>query len=72
MRGYTGVRKAMSYLHDMDLHDQTNPTVAWGPEIFVLRVPGGWIYTIYEHSVFVPLHDEYKHEHYLSGKHVTG
>jgi hypothetical protein len=46
----------MNNIYDMKLHDAIE--IARGIT-YVVRVPGGWLYTSHNTSVFVPYHNEF-------------
>ncbi|MEH6406655.1 MAG: hypothetical protein V7767_05180 [Leeuwenhoekiella sp.] len=56
-------------IYELELHESLKVYESSNTEIFVIRVPGGWIYDIskdkksgksYTHTNFVPFHKEFK------------
>lgn len=50
--------KCDMYLYKMELHEIIEMKI----NIYILRVPGGWLYVTNEHPVFVPFNDEFKED----------
>ena len=56
MKGQYDPKEHAKIIYEMKLHE----CLKFSEELYVTRVPGGWIYSNANNSVFVPYNDEFK------------